>query len=378
MMIEKTARRALDTLEPYEIEISDLDVVKQFAHGLKPSDVLKFNLNTNPYLPTPVLEAFAQQITALDVNEYPDATYISVREGLTKYLTRFGAKVNAENIMITNGADEALDHVTKCFIDEHAISILPQPTYAMFKVLTEIMGGKTLAVPRKEDFSIDVDLIRKNISTKTKLLFVCSPNNPTGNTTSNSDIEELLNIEDIVVMVDEAYGEFAKESGEESALKFLSKYDNLIVVKTFSKAFGIAGVRVGYIITNTEIMNLLNKIRFPNSVGTIPVAIANIALNNVDWMLSVVKNLISERKRLAQELSAFSEFRIFPSSTNFLLIEVSSDWSSENIMLELMKRGIVIRSYQNPYMKNHLRITIRSPDQNDKLLENLSEIMLES
>jgi len=278
--------------------------------------------------------------------------------------------------MITNGADEALDHVTKCFIDEHATSILPQPTYAMFKVLTEICGGKTFAIPRKGDFSIDVDLIKRNISPETKLLFVCSPNNPTGNTTPRKDIEELLK-EEIVVMVDEAYGEFAKESGEESALDLLNAYDNLIVVKSFSKAFGMAGVRVGYIITNTEIMNLLNKIRFPNSVGTIPVEIANLALENVDWMSSVIKELVSARKRLAKELSVFPEFRIFPSSTNFLLIEVS-DWNSENIMLELMKRGIVIRSYQTPYMKNHLRITIRSPDQNDKLLKTLKEIMHKS
>ncbi|MFX1466364.1 MAG: histidinol-phosphate transaminase, partial [Promethearchaeota archaeon] len=319
----------------------------------------------------------AQKIATLEVNEYPDATYISVREGLTKYLTRFGANVDAENIMITNGADEALDHITKCFIDEHAFSILPQPTYAMFKVLTEIMGGETLLVPRKDDFAIDVDLIRKNISTKTKLLFVCSPNNPTGNTTPNTDIEELLK-EDIVVMVDEAYGEFAKESGEESALKFLSNYDNLIVVKTFSKAFGMAGVRVGYIITNAEIMNLLNKIRFPNSVGTIPVETAKIALENVDWMLSVIKKLVSERKRLTKELSAFPEFRIFPSSTNFLLIEVSEDLKAEDIGIELLKRGLVIRFYSNQWMKNHLRITIRSPEQNDKLLENFNEIMYES
>lgn len=377
-MIENIARRALDTLEPYEIEISNLDVVKQFAPGLKPSDVLRFDLNTNPYMPKPVLEKLAQKVATLDVNEYPDATYISVREGLVKYLTRFGVTVDAENIMITNGADEALDHVTKCFIDEHATSILPQPTYAMFKVLTEICGGKTFAIPRKGDFSIDVDLIKKNISPETKLLFVCSPNNPTGNTTPNSDIEDLLKKEDIVVMVDEAYGEFAKENGKESALELLSDHDNLIVVKTFSKAFGMAGVRVGYIITNSKIMNLLNKIRFPNSVGTIPVEIANLALENVDWMLSVIKKLVSERKRLVKELSVFPEFGIFPSSTNFLLIEVSSDWDSENIMLELMKRGIVIRSYQNPYMKNHLRITIRSPDQNDKLLKNLKEIMQNS
>ncbi|MFX1521033.1 MAG: histidinol-phosphate transaminase [Promethearchaeota archaeon] len=373
-MIKKIARRALDTLEPYEIEISNLDVVKQFAHGLKPTDVLRFDLNTNPYMPTPILEPLSQKITKLDVNEYPDATYISVRKGLTKYLTRFGAKVDAENIMITNGADEALDHIVKCFIDEHATSILPQPTYAMFKVLTEIMGGKTLAVPRKEDFSIDVDLVKRNISPETKLLFVCSPNNPTGNATPKRDIEELLN-EEIVVMVDEAYGEFAKESGEESALVLLRDYDNLIVVKTFSKAFGMAGVRVGYIITNAEIMSHLNKIRFPNSVGTIPVEIADIALENVDWMSSVIKLLVSERKRVAKELSVFPEFRIFPSSTNFLLIEVSSDWSAESIMLELMKHGLVIRSYQNPYMKNHLRITIRSPEQNNKLLDNLKALM---
>jgi histidinol-phosphate aminotransferase len=371
------ARRALNTLEPYEIEISDLDVVKQFAHGLKPSDVLRLDLNTNPYRPTPILEALAQKIAALEVNEYPDATYISVREGLTKYLTRFGAKVNVENIMITNGADEALDHITKCFIDEHATSILPQPTYAMFKVLTEIMGGKTLVVPRKDDFSIDVDLIRKNISTETKLLFVCSPNNPTGNTTPNSEIEDLLK-EDIVVMVDEAYGEFANESGEESALELIRDYDNLIVVKTFSKAFGIAGVRVGYIITNTEIMNLLNKIRFPNSVGAIPVEIANLALENVEWMSSVVKKLVSERKRMAKELSAFPEFSIFPSSTNFLLIRLSEELKAEDIGLELLKRGLVIRFYSNQWMKNHLRITIRSPEQNDKLLQNLDEIMHES
>ncbi len=372
-MIEKFPRSALNTLEPYEIEISNLGVVKRYAHGLQPSDVLRFDLNTNPYIPKPVLEKLAQKLVNLEVNEYPDATYISVRERLTKYLTRFGVKVNAENIMITNGADEALDQITKCFIDDHATSILPQPTYPMFKVLTEIMGGKALDVPRKADFSVDVDLTKKNISPETKLLCVCSPNNPTGNTTPKKDLEDLLN-EEIIVMVDEAYGEFAIESCSD----LIKNFDNLIVVKTFSKAFALAGVRVGYIITGEKIMNLLDKVRFPNSIGNIAVELANISLENVDWMLTVVKEIISERKRLAKELSAFPEFRVFPSATNFLLIEVSMDWNAENIMLELMKRGLVIRSYQNPYMKNHLRITIRSPEQNNELLENLKELKYKS
>jgi len=372
-MIEKFPRSALNTLEPYEIEISNLGVVKRYAHGLQPSDVLRFDLNTNPYIPKPVLEKLAQKLVNLEVNEYPDATYISVRERLTKYLTRFGVKVNAANIMITNGADEALDQITKCFIDDHATSILPQPTYPMFKVLTEIMGGKALDVPRKADFSVDVDLTKKNISPETKLLCVCSPNNPTGNTTPKKDLEDLLN-EEIIVMVDEAYGEFAIESCSD----LIKNFDNLIVVKTFSKAFALAGVRVGYIITGEKIMNLLDKVRFPNSIGNIAVELANISLENVDWMLTVVKEIISERKRLAKELSAFPEFRVFPSATNFLLIEVSMDWNAENIMLELMKRGLVIRSYQNPYMKNHLRITIRSPEQNNELLENLKELKYKS
>jgi histidinol-phosphate aminotransferase len=368
-MLEKIARKVLESLDPYEVEISNLGVVKQYAQQLTPSDILRFDLNTNPYLPTPILEKLAQKISILEVNEYPDMSYISVREGLTKYLARFGATVDAENILVTNGADEALDNIAKCFIDEHATAILPKPTYAMFKVITEVMGGKTLTVPRKDDFSIDIDLTKKKISTKTKLLFLCSPNNPTGNTTPKSDIKELLD-EDIIVMVDEAYGEFSGESTTD----LIHDYENLVIVKTFSKAFGMAGVRIGYIVTGDKIMSLLNKVRFPNSVGTIPVEMANLALENTNWMFSVVNELISERERMTKELSVFQEFHIYPSSTNFLLIEVS-ERNSKNIMLELMRRGIVIRSYQNQYMKNHIRITIRSPDQNDILLKTLKEIM---
>ena len=136
----------------------------------------------------------------------------------------------------------------------------------------------------------------------------------------------------------------------------------------------MAGVRIGYIVAGEKIMNLLDKVRFPNSVGTIPVEMANLALENTNWMFSIVDELISERERVTKELSAFQKFHIYPSSTNFLLIEVS-ERNSKNIMLKLMRRGIVIRSYQNQYMKNHIRITIRSPDQNDILLKTLKEIM---
>jgi histidinol-phosphate aminotransferase len=356
-------RKIFSNFTPYSWEPSNAQIASLV--GIKPSKVIRMDTNASPYLPTKSTKALSRKMDTLRVNEYPDTSYSDLRKELAKY-----CKQTPENFVVTNGADEALDIITKTLLDPGDEVIVPTPSYSMFRVTSEISGAKVVSVPRRLNYELDVEAIRKKITPRTKIIFVCSPNNPTGNSASADQVKAFLELSrDVVVVVDEAYFEF---SGKTMA-NLIQKHDRLAVVRTFSKAFSMAGVRVGYMIAARESVEKFNIVRPPNSVGVISLFLAQNALQDPKAMRRNVRSIVQERYRMIVSMREQSKIQVFPSEANFILFRVM-DGSSEELHKRLMKEGIVLRKFSESQMiKNCLRVTINTPEINRKFLRVFSK-----
>jgi histidinol-phosphate aminotransferase len=357
-------RELIKAFKPYEWEPSRREISEKT--GIPEEEILRFDLNTVPFRPEEVLTVFSEKLSNLPVNEYPDPSYRELREALSEYL-----KISPENIMVTVGADEALDIMAKTFIDPGTLALISTPTYSMYRITVEALGGKTVGVLRKPDFSDDVEaLIEQSQRPEVRMVFLCSPNNPTGNVTPPQDAVKLLENVDCAVMVDEAYTEFSGTS----LVNLAEKHENLVVVRTFSKAFAMAGVRIGYLVASRETVKLLSKVRPPNSVSVVALALAKIALEKVDLLLSKVREIVAERERLSKALSLIEGLTIYPSQANFILVKFE-DVDARKVYGGLLGRGLVVRKVNGPMLENCLRITVLDRAANDRLIGALKEIL---
>jgi len=352
-------RDFLSGFEAYAWEESSRSIAERY--GLAEEDIIRFDLNTSPYKPVETLREV--ELEEIDIHQYPDTSYSSLREKLTSY-TGF----SIDSFVITNGADEALDIIAKVFIESGDEAVISTPTYSYFRIVTEVMGGKPKYVMRRKDgFSDDIEAILEGVNKRTKVIFLCSPNNPTGNLTPERDVEKLLSETDAAVVVDEAYYEFCGRT----VADLTRRYGNLIVVRTFSKAFAMAGARVGYIIAAEETVRWLNKVRPPNSLSIPSLKLAEKALEHVDAVKRNVRLLMEEKEFMNRELSALEGVRVFPSEANFLLVKFL-ETPADEVHAKLMQRGLILRNLSSvPGLENCLRITIHKPENNRKLLASL-------
>jgi len=356
-------RETVKRLEPYEWEPTNEAISAKV--GVSPEKILRFDTNTSPFNPSGLLSELSEVLPSLAVNEYPDTSYLTLREALSKY-----TGVSTDQILVTNGADEALDIIVKTFLDPGDTALVSAPTYAMYRVVVEIMGGSVTSILRRKDFSDDVDALIKAAGERS-IVFLCSPNNPTGNSIERTELLRILRETSSLVVVDEAYSEFSGKT----LVDLVDKYKNLIVVRTFSKAFSLAGIRVGYIIAASETIGLLNRVRPPNSLGIISTTLAQIALRSLEYMDRNRRIIVEERERLRRALKEYSNIEVYPSEANFLLIRFK-DLPSSEVYQKLLRSGIVTRDVSAlPLLENCLRVTLRIPEDNNKLLAVLSEIV---
>ncbi|RLI28355.1 MAG: histidinol-phosphate transaminase, partial [Candidatus Hecatellales archaeon] len=267
------------------------------------------------------------------------------------------------------GADEALDILAKTFVDPGTCALVASPTYSMYRISVELLDGRIIEVARRPDFSDNVEaLIEQCKRPEARMVFLCSPNNPTGNLSKREDVVRLLETVECAVVVDEAYAEFAGES----LVDLTGKYENLIIVRTFSKAFGMAGVRIGYMVAHPETIRLLSKARPPNSVSTISLTLAKLALENRDEILPKIEEIKRERERLAGRLAELPNVEVYPSQANFILARFEQ---ADKVYSELLKRGMVLRRVSGPLLENCLRITVLDRKANDRLITSLKEVL---
>lgn len=326
----------------------------------------KLNSNENPLGPSErVLRAIAETIP--NVNRYPIAPQ-SLLVKIADYVS-----LAAENVLLGNGSDELVDAVVKTFVDAGESVVVCPPTFEMYEIYTRLIGGRVKAVPLRRDFSWDVDGILKAISRGTKVVFICSPNNPTGNIISEEDLLRIAEKE-VIVVVDEAYVEFAGKS----FVPLLRKQKNLIVLRTFSKAFGLAGLRVGYALADSEVVGYIRCVRPPFPVNILALRAAEVAVEDRE-RLEQVKALVAAGKRyLYSELGKIKGAKAYPSEANFILVGVAkTGFTSTEIVEALFKQGILVRDGVRfkGLGKGYMRVTVGMMGENEAFIQALKNLL---
>ncbi|MDZ7716946.1 MAG: histidinol-phosphate transaminase [Balneolaceae bacterium] len=318
----------------------------------------------------------------LDANENSMGAPYSEAHGLNRYPSPYQKELKARiaewrgvqehNIFVGVGSDEAIDLLFRIFCEPGKDRIITTPpTYGMYKVSAAINDVAVNEVLMTEDLNLDVEAILENTSPQTKLIFVCSPNNPTGNVIDQKDIQKLLENFSGIIVIDEAYIDF---SDTDSWASKVNDYPNLVVLQTMSKSFGLAGIRLGMAFASKEIINYMTKVKAPYNVNVLTSRYALKAFDYIDQINENISALKEERKRLRKALSGLNAIsKIFPSEANFLLVRVDN---AKSVYEKLASKGVIVRYRGNePRCESCLRITVGTPEENNKLIETLQKIL---
>lgn len=332
--------------------------------GRAPAEIIKLDANENPYGPSPkALEALARLEYA---HIYPDPEATALRQALA-----VSTGVPAANLLAGAGADELIDLVLRLFLAPGDVVLDCPPTFGMYPFDTALNAGRIVNVPRRPDFSVDVDaLAAAALSHKPKALFLASPNNPDGSVVPDDDLRALLALP-LVVVLDEAYIEF--HGTEHSRMHWVLEHDNLIVLRTFSKRAGLAGLRVGYGAFPAALMPHLWKIKQPYNISVAASAAACAALSDPAYLEYIVGVLVAERERLAAGLASIPYLRPYPSRANFVLCRVAGRDARE-LKLALEREGILIRYFNKPGLTDCIRISVGKPEHTDALIMALKRL----
>lgn len=352
----------IQNLPPYT-PIEPFDVLSERV-GRKPEDIIKLDANENPYGMSPrAREALA---TLAYGHIYPDPESRALRAALSRFT---GAP--AENLLAGCGADELIDLIMRVVLSPGEVILNCPPTFGMYAFDADLNNAQVVNVPRRADFSLDVDgIIAATREHAPKLIFVTSPNNPDGSLLPPPVLQRLLALPALIVL-DEAYIEF---SGQASAITEVPGRENLIVLRTFSKLAGLAGLRVGYGGFPSWLMPTLWKAKQPYNVNVAASVAAIAALDDPQYLAWTVRTLVAERNRMAEELSAIPWLTVYPSNSNFILCRVKGRDAAQLKADLAAKYGIFIRYFSKPGLADCIRISVGKPEQTDALLEALQSI----
>lgn len=348
----------------------DLINLKPYDAKEKPYEY-KMDANESPWdLPKNIRETLAQElIDGGGLNRYPDSNASNLREAIAKY-----CKTQPSQILVGAGSDELIGILTTAFIDKGDAVLYPTPSFGMYRIFTLMAGGNPIEVPLGEGYEYDIDAFNLAISKYSpKLLFLCSPNNPTGNAMDPNEAKDLIRNFPGVVVIDEAYAEFSNKT----MLNFIDEFPNLVILRTFSKAFGLAGLRIGYCVSNPGLVGQLAKVKPPYNINSFSQRAATLILENVDIVNQRIQEVISQREFLYQalkeRLKEVPKVKVYPSEANFLLLRIPD---GNAIWQELLNRGFLVRNFTgHPYLEDSLRITIADKDTNLKFLNAMMDIM---
>ncbi|HET9083444.1 MAG TPA: histidinol-phosphate transaminase [Candidatus Limnocylindrales bacterium] len=353
----------------YVWEATDEEVAARY--GVRVEDVVRFDVNTAPLPPDLAQKVMAAGRFPVSLSEYPPSDYRLLVEAAA---ARYG--VGADELVVGAGADEILDVIAKTFLVEGSRAVIPVPTYAMYRVLTEQRAAEVVPVPRLgsgEGYALDLAATR-DAARDAALLWLCSPNNPTALPEPDGAIATLLDILEAdaasdarpvpIVVLDEAYAEFV--GGSIADLRFA--HPNLIVIRTASKAYALAGLRVGFAIARPDLVARMNPIRPPASISTVSATVVTEALKDDALAATNVARVTAERKRLTDELTD-AGWSVGPSVTNFVLVRLGSVDRAAAAAEALLQRGLVPRTFPDTHpLADHLRLTVRSVEENDRLI----------
>jgi len=341
----------------------NVEKAKGYEPGFQPSqtdEAIKLNTNENPYPPSPKVLKVLAEITAEQLRRYPDPQGNAFRQA--------AAEVNGvqpDNIMCCNGGDELLSMAIRAFCDENRPVAYPIPTYSLYPVLANIQNCKAIEIPFDGEFNLPAKLS----ATAAALTIVCNPNAPTGTFISVGELASLAYELTGVLLIDEAYVDFA----EANCTSLVKDLDNVIILRSMSKGYALAGLRFGYAIAQTELIAGLMKVKDSYNVDAVAIALATAAIKDQQYFKENVEKIKENRKELAEQLRLLN-FEVPNSSTNFVLAK-SKNGKAGEIYDKLVQRNIYVRYFDLPGVDDKLRITVGTKEQNQKLLSALQDIL---
>jgi histidinol-phosphate aminotransferase len=352
-------REHISRLAPYEWEAMASEVAA--AAGVPESEVIRFDTNTTAWPPV------GWELTVLDAprlaaNEYPHPSNEPLRSKLAERMN-----VSPDQVVVTCGADEALSLIASVYLDSDRVAVMPDPSFSMFRVVTETVGAALRRVPLDPEWLLPRDgILRAVRDDSVRVVWLCSPNNPTGKVIDPDLVRSILEAAPhAIVAVDEAYAEI---SGQSLARVVLAR-PNGVLIRTFSKGYGLAGARVGYLVGDPEITRSIESIRLPQNMTAFGIAAAARALEDQEGLAARVAAIVAERSRLQSALEDRG-WQIVPSSANFLLGRPPRP--AAEVAAWLQGGGLIVRSYPgNPRLNDWLRVTVRAPHENNRLLSRL-------
>ena len=339
--------------------VEPIDVIARRL-GVPESQIVKLDGNENPYGPSPrVAEALARYRY---YHIYPDPAQRKIREAVAEY-----AGVESEQILFGVGSDELLSILAQIVLGPGDRVVNAPPTFGMYEFLGHVRDAEVVNVPRREDFGLDLPQLEA-AARGAKLIFLASPNNPTGNQLPREQVIALLR-HNALVVVDEAYSEFAGES----LVDLTSTHNNLVVIRTFSKWAGLAGLRIGYAVMPRPLVDLIWRIKVPYNLSVAAEQAVLATLQDTALLMENVRLIVAERERMAELLGKIPWLRPYPSVANFILCDVSGV-PARQVRDQLRSRGIMIRYFDSPMLRNCIRISVGKPEHTDILVAALKEI----
>ena len=354
----------LQAIDCYTAGASPEMVAKQI--GVPTKQIIKLNFNENLFIPRTKQAKLVKELAdEIDLRLYPEDEEAKLREKLTGYI---GAP--KDRIVVGNASDELIDRIIRLFVEKGESAISFSPTFSIPRLCVKRQEGEYISVPLLSNLQLDVKGMLSKFSDKTRLLYLCSPNNPTSTQFKMEDVETLAKAFPGIVILDEAYGEFA----DYSLVPRISDFQNMIILRTFSKAFGLAALRLGYAVANPELAKILTeKAPLPYPVSAFTLRMGSKMLDNTELMKDSVAQVKRERGKLIKELNEIDGVQAFDSQANFLLVNTQKPCDEVNE--KLLKLGIMLKKWGKILQyENCFRVTVGLPEMNAKLVEALKQI----
>lgn len=361
-MSKELVRKNILNIAPYQAGKPIEETKRQL--GLK--KVIKLASNENPLGGSPkAAEAIKKNLSG--INRYPDSQGFYLKRKLASFLG-----IQASNIILGNGSDELIDIIIKTFVEEDENIITAETTFLEYEIISQVNGRRLITAPLKY-FKYDLEAIKKKIDKKTKLIFIANPNNPTGTYVTKLEIEDFLRDlpDNVLVVLDEAYDTFIDVDDFPNGLKYVNN-KNIIVLKTFSKAYGLAGLRVGYAIARPEFVSYMERVRQPFNVNLLAQAAATAALDDKKF-LRKTRAVILEGKNYLYDCLTRLGIAYVPSAANFILIDAGKDGVA--VFKDMLKYGVIVRDMKQYGLKNFIRVTIGTKKENERFIKALKKVL---
>jgi histidinol-phosphate aminotransferase len=361
--VRKLVRRRIFDIEAWPVGKPIEEVMEEL--GL--SEMAMMATNENPLGPSPKAVA-AMEEAIRHVNFYPDGPCLSLKRKVSR---RLG--VTEDMVTFGNGADSCIRIVASTFINDGDEVVMADPTFPVYTIFTRVMGGKEVFVPLKE-YTHDLKSMKEKVGARTKLVFICNPNNPTGSIVRKADLDDFMRDlpPHVIVVIDEAYFEFVSDPQYPNGLDYLKDGHNVIVMRTFSKLYGLAGLRIGYMVAGREVISALERVREPYTVSGVAEAAALAALDDQEFVDRVIENNEKSRGLLYRELDRLG-LAYVPSHTNFLFVDLNTD--TKKVTEALLRRGFLIRPGTPWKLPTCVRITFGTEAQNTAFIRALEDVL---